>query len=267
MGPKQFATFALPARGELIVGRGGGAGVDVKLDDAKASRRHLRLHVGGPGARGRDRRPGQRERHAPPRAPAGAGRAGARSPGRGDRIGSLVLMVQPNRPARAAARGAAAFARRVRGARGVGVRARRGDRRRRSPSRACGRRLTRGVLDGEANVAALRARPIDVVGLLRSRRIRAAVARARRRHRARAGGSVRAGGWPGGGPRGARRRRQLSRRRPPRGGAARPRRRARARRGARTTRRRDAELRLRRREHAAGAGAGRARRRRRRSTC
>ena len=44
MGPKQFATFALPARGEVIVGRGGGVGVDVKLDDAKASRRHLRLH-------------------------------------------------------------------------------------------------------------------------------------------------------------------------------------------------------------------------------
>ena len=46
MGPKQFATFALPARGELIVGRGGAAGVDVKVDDAKASRRHLRLHLG-----------------------------------------------------------------------------------------------------------------------------------------------------------------------------------------------------------------------------
>ena len=46
MGPKQFATFALPARGEVTVGRGGGAGVDVKLDDAKASRRHLRFYLG-----------------------------------------------------------------------------------------------------------------------------------------------------------------------------------------------------------------------------
>ncbi len=46
MGPKQFATFALPARGDVIVGRGGGTAVDVKLEDTKASRRHLRLHVG-----------------------------------------------------------------------------------------------------------------------------------------------------------------------------------------------------------------------------
>jgi two-component system response regulator AtoC len=45
MGPTQFATFALPVRGEVIVGRGSGDGVDVKLDDARASRRHLRLHI------------------------------------------------------------------------------------------------------------------------------------------------------------------------------------------------------------------------------
>ena len=44
MGPKVFATFALPPSGEAIVGRGGD-GIDVKLDDAKASRRHLCLHV------------------------------------------------------------------------------------------------------------------------------------------------------------------------------------------------------------------------------
>ena len=43
MGPKQFARFALPTRGEVVVGRGYTAAVDVQLDDAKASRRHLRL--------------------------------------------------------------------------------------------------------------------------------------------------------------------------------------------------------------------------------
>ena len=49
MGPKQFATFALPARGDVIVGRGDASGVGIKLDDAKASRRHLRLIVGDSG--------------------------------------------------------------------------------------------------------------------------------------------------------------------------------------------------------------------------
>jgi DNA-binding NtrC family response regulator len=102
MGPKLFATFALPASGAVIVGRGG-AGVDVKLDDAKASRRHLRLHLGpageievedlasANGTRVHDRRlqPGARVRV---------------SPGEAISVGSLVLMVQPNRPARAAAR-------------------------------------------------------------------------------------------------------------------------------------------------------------------
>ena len=100
MGPKQFATFALPARGEVIVGRGGD-GVDIRVDDAKASRRHLRLHVGDElavedlgsanGTRVHDRRlePGTRLRVLPGEAIA---------------IGSLVLMVQPNRSARTAAR-------------------------------------------------------------------------------------------------------------------------------------------------------------------
>ena len=99
MGPQQFATFALPARGEVTVGRGDGAGVHVNLDDAKASRRHLRLHVGDDvevedlgsanGTRVREQRiePGTRVRVLP---------------GEAITIGSLVLMVQPNRPARAA---------------------------------------------------------------------------------------------------------------------------------------------------------------------
>jgi len=101
MGPKQFARFALPARGEVIVGRGDSAGVDVKLDDAKASRRHLRLHVGDDlevedlgsanGTRVHNRRlePGARVRVLPGEAIA---------------IGALVLMVQPNRATGAAAR-------------------------------------------------------------------------------------------------------------------------------------------------------------------
>ena len=102
MGPKQFATFALPARGEVIVGRGGGDGVDIKLDDAKASRRHLRLHVGDEievedlgsanGTRVHDRK-------------LAAGTRVRVLPGEAIAVGSLVLMVQPNRSARAAARG------------------------------------------------------------------------------------------------------------------------------------------------------------------
>jgi DNA-binding NtrC family response regulator len=101
MGPKQFATFALPARGEVTVGRGGGVGVDVKLDDAKASRRHLRLIIGddievedlgsanGTRVHGRRLDSGARVRVLPGEAIA---------------IGSLVLMVQPNRTLGAGAR-------------------------------------------------------------------------------------------------------------------------------------------------------------------
>ena len=102
MGPKVFATFALPPSGEAIVGRGGD-GIDVKLDDAKASRRHLCLHVSeagdievedlgsANGTRVRDSRldPGIRVRVLP---------------GEAISVGSLVLMVQPNRPRAAAAR-------------------------------------------------------------------------------------------------------------------------------------------------------------------
>ncbi len=94
MGPKQFATFALPARGDVIVGRGRGDGVDVKLDDAKASRRHLRLHIGDAievedlgsanGTRVHDRRLEARLRVRV-------------LPGEAISVGSLVLMVQVNR--------------------------------------------------------------------------------------------------------------------------------------------------------------------------
>ena len=94
MGKKQFATFALPARGEVIVGRGGSADVAVKLDDAKASRRHLRLHIGDTievedlgsanGTRVHDRKLAPRTRVRI-------------LPGEAIAVGALVLMVQPNR--------------------------------------------------------------------------------------------------------------------------------------------------------------------------
>src|SRR4051812_30730866 len=94
MGPKQFATFPLPARGEVIVGRGGGDGVDVKLDDAKASRRHLRLHIGDAievedlgsanGTRVHGRKLAARTRVSI-------------LPGEAISVGSLVLMVQVSR--------------------------------------------------------------------------------------------------------------------------------------------------------------------------
>jgi two-component system response regulator AtoC len=102
MGPKQFATFPLPARGEVIVGRGGGDGVDVKLDDAKASRRHLRLIVGDAievedlgsanGTRLHDRKLAAR---TPVRV----------LPGEAISVGSLVLMVQAARSLPAQRRG------------------------------------------------------------------------------------------------------------------------------------------------------------------
>jgi two-component system response regulator AtoC len=97
MGPKQFATFALPAQGAVIVGRGDSAGVDVKLDDAKASRRHLRLDVGEAGAitledlgSANGTRVGGRKLPPQTRVPI--------LPGEAISVGALVLMVQPNRP-------------------------------------------------------------------------------------------------------------------------------------------------------------------------
>jgi len=104
MGPKQFATFALPPRGEIVVGRGDRAGVDVKLDDAKASRRHLRLQVGDAGeitiedlGSANGTRVGGRKLTPQTRAPV--------LPGEAISVGALVLMVQPDRPAVAHGRG------------------------------------------------------------------------------------------------------------------------------------------------------------------
>jgi DNA-binding NtrC family response regulator/pSer/pThr/pTyr-binding forkhead associated (FHA) protein len=104
MGPRQFATHALPSPGAVTVGRAGDASVDVKLEDAKASRRHLRLHVGAAGEidvedLGSANGTRVHERKLEP---------GARVrvfPGEPIAVGSLVLMVQPDRPARRAGRG------------------------------------------------------------------------------------------------------------------------------------------------------------------
>jgi DNA-binding NtrC family response regulator len=100
MGPKQFATFPLPTRGEVVVGRGETAGVDVKLDDAKASRRHLRLNVGEAGeltiedlGSANGTRVDGRKLTPQTRVPI--------LPGEAISVGALVLMVQPDRPAAA----------------------------------------------------------------------------------------------------------------------------------------------------------------------
>jgi DNA-binding NtrC family response regulator len=97
MGPKQFARFALPTRGEVVVGRGDTAGVDVKLDDAKASRRHLRLQISDSGeiaiedlGSANGTRVNGRKLTPQTRVPIFAGEAIS--------VGALVLMVQPDRP-------------------------------------------------------------------------------------------------------------------------------------------------------------------------
>jgi len=97
MGPKQFARFALPTRGEVVVGRGDTAGVDVKLDDAKASRRHLRFQISDSGeiaiedlGSANGTRVGGRKLTPQTRVPILAGEAIS--------VGALVLMVQPDRP-------------------------------------------------------------------------------------------------------------------------------------------------------------------------
>src|SRR5579863_454810 len=104
MGAKQFATFTLPTRGELVVGRGDTAGVDVKLDDAKASRRHLQLHVDEEGAitiedlgSANGTRIDGRKLTPQTRVPI--------LPGEAISVGALVLMVQPDRPATTHRRG------------------------------------------------------------------------------------------------------------------------------------------------------------------
>jgi len=97
MGPKQFARFALPTRGEVVVGLGDTAGVDVKLDDAKASRRHLRFQISDSGeiaiedlGSANGTRVGGRKLTPQTRVPILAGEAIS--------VGALVLMVQPDRP-------------------------------------------------------------------------------------------------------------------------------------------------------------------------
>ncbi len=99
MGPDLFATHALPAEGEIIVGRA--ADADVRLYDPLASRRHARLRLGASievedlgganGTRLRDERLGAR---VPARL----------LPGEAVAIGSTILMVQHNRPEPAARR-------------------------------------------------------------------------------------------------------------------------------------------------------------------
>ncbi len=92
MGPASFHTVPLPVRGELIVGRGSSA--DVDIDEPRASRRHARLRVGdgitiedlgsvnGTRVRGRKLE---------------AGKPMAVSPGEAIAIGGIVLMVQLDR--------------------------------------------------------------------------------------------------------------------------------------------------------------------------
>jgi transcriptional regulator with PAS, ATPase and Fis domain len=92
MGPSAFRAVPLPARGELIVGRGRGA--DVDIDEPHASRRHARLRIddgltiedlgsaNGTRVRGRKLEPGKPV---------------ALAPGEAVAIGALVLMVQLDR--------------------------------------------------------------------------------------------------------------------------------------------------------------------------
>src|SRR5262245_54825509 len=92
MGPGVFRAVPLPSRGAIIVGRG--ASADLALDEPRASRRHLRVRVAdgfsvedlgsanGTRVRGR-----KLER----------GKAVAIAPGEAIAIGSVVLMVQPDR--------------------------------------------------------------------------------------------------------------------------------------------------------------------------
>ena len=200
MGPKQFATFALPARGEVIVGRGGGPASTSKSMTPKR-RAATCASTSGARRRGGGRGPRQRQRHARARSPAGTGRAPARAAGRGDRdrLARADGAAQSTgagggaRPralshaefegrvewecARAEATGGTFSVARVRAASDA------------APGRRGGRRRPA-------------ARPIDVVGLLRSRRVRAAAAGARRatprarwrrRSRRRLGGAARGG--------------------------------------------------------------------------
>jgi DNA-binding NtrC family response regulator len=93
MGPDEFASHPLPASGEVVIGRGGGA--EVSLADPLASRRHARLRV-GPTLEVEDLGSANgtrlREQPLPPRQPARV------LPGEAIAIGSTILMIQQNRP-------------------------------------------------------------------------------------------------------------------------------------------------------------------------
>jgi pSer/pThr/pTyr-binding forkhead associated (FHA) protein len=97
MGPEIFVAHALPAEGQVIVGRG--HDVDISLHDLAASRRHVRLGVGAHltvedlgsanGTRLRDH-------------PLDKGKPAKFLLGEAILIGSTILMVLPNQPNRTA---------------------------------------------------------------------------------------------------------------------------------------------------------------------
>src|SRR5262245_47098483 len=94
MSPDVFATHALPAAGEVVVGRSSEA--DVRLGDPRAPRRHLRLRVRDGQVEVEDLGSGNGTRlrnaalaaHAPT----------VLHPGEALAIGATILMVQQNRP-------------------------------------------------------------------------------------------------------------------------------------------------------------------------
>jgi two-component system response regulator AtoC len=99
MGEAVFETVALPARGEVVIGRGSDA--DVRVDEPRASRRHARLRLGDDvqvedlgSANGTRVRGRTLEARKPVTITAGEAIT----------IGSVVLMVQVNRPTRVASR-------------------------------------------------------------------------------------------------------------------------------------------------------------------
>jgi two-component system response regulator AtoC len=100
MGNGMFATHPLPAGSQVVVGRGEDA--DVHLPDTKASRRHARFHVGNGDVEIEDlgSANGTRvlERRLPPEAKVKI------NPGEAIKIGGLLLLIDFDRPASAAAR-------------------------------------------------------------------------------------------------------------------------------------------------------------------
>jgi len=89
MGPAVFEVVRLPVRGQVVVGRGDGA--DVGVDEPRASRRHVRIHLGDEIAiedLGSANGTRLRGRKLEPR------KAVTISAGEAISIGALVLMVQ-----------------------------------------------------------------------------------------------------------------------------------------------------------------------------